>query len=163
MEAPPAPVGPVLFEATLRPHRSLPPAGFLTVMLLVAGISFAAGMTFVLMGAWPVMGFFGLDVLLLYGAFRLSYRSGRMRETLCLRGDALTVERVGLRGEHRLWTFQAFWLRVRLITTGADSNRLVLTSHGRSLAIAGFLSAEERGKLARDLEDALARYKASPV
>ncbi|HWK46764.1 MAG TPA: DUF2244 domain-containing protein [Stellaceae bacterium] len=154
------PEPPVLFEASLRPHRSLPPAGFFGFMLLVAVVSFCAGVGFVLMGAWPVTGFFGLDVLLLYGAFRLNYRSGRMRETLRLTGDSLTIERISVRGERRFWTFQPFWLRVQLIDTGADGNRLVLTSHGRSLAVAGFLSADERRVLAGDLQAALARYKA---
>ena len=152
-----------LFEVTLRPHRSLPPAGFFAFMLLVAAASFGAGVGFVLMGAWPVTGFFGLDVLLLYGAFRLNYRSGRMRETLSLEGDILTVERISVRGERRFWTFQPFWLRVLLIDTGADGNRLVLTSHGRSLTIAGFISPDERRVLAGDLQAALLRYKAQLI
>ncbi|HEV2678250.1 MAG TPA: DUF2244 domain-containing protein [Aliidongia sp.] len=147
------------YEAVLRPHRSLPPRGFFFFMLAVAGVSFVTGVGFVMMGAWPVTGFFGLDVLLLYGAFRLSYRSGRMRETIRLAGDDVTVERVSVRGEIRTWRFQAFWLRIRMIELGNRGNRLLLASHGRELAVAGFLTPEERRALAADLDAALVRYR----
>ena len=60
----------MLFSAVLTPHRSLSATGFLILMMLVGGVSFAAGIVFLMMGAWPVFGFFGLDVLLLYLAFR---------------------------------------------------------------------------------------------
>ena len=156
-EAGPEPI--LQYEAVLRPHRSLPPRGFLILMLAIAGVSFVTGVAFVAMGAWPVTGFFGLDVLLLYGAFRLSYRSGRVRETVRLAGDDLTVERTSVRGEVRTWRFQAFWLRLRLIEQGAERNRLLLRSHGRELAIGGFLTAEERRSLAAEINDALTRYR----
>jgi uncharacterized membrane protein len=115
------------------------------------------------MGAWPVTGFFALDLLLLYGAFRLSYRSGRMRETVRLAGDDLTVEQVGVRGEVRTWRFQAFWLRIRLIEQGGECSRLFLTSHGREVAVGGFLTSDERRLLAAEIEDAVIRYRTHPV
>ena len=67
---------PGAFRALLTPHRSLGPTGFLVLMAALAGISFVTGLVFYLAGAWPVMGFFGLDVALVYLAFRLNYRSG---------------------------------------------------------------------------------------
>ena len=70
----------VFFDAVIYPHRSLPPQGFLLLMLVLGATSFAAGVTFVLAGAWPIFGYFGLDVLLVYLAFRASYRSARMHE-----------------------------------------------------------------------------------
>ena len=54
----------------LTPHRSLSPTGFLIFMAVLGGISFVTGMVFLLAGAWPVFGFLGLDVLLVYWAFR---------------------------------------------------------------------------------------------
>ena len=147
------------FETVLRPHRSLAPRGFLCLMLIVAGVSFVTGIAFVMLGAWPVTGFFAFDALLIYGAFRLSYRSGRMRETIRLVGDDLTIERVGVRGEVHHWRFQAFWLRIRLIEVGNRGNRLLLASHGRELAVGGFLTSNQRRALAADLDVALTRYR----
>jgi uncharacterized membrane protein len=149
------------WETILRPHRSLPPRGFHILMLALTAVSFVCGVMFIRMGAWPVCGFFGVDVLLVYGAFRLSYRSGRRRETLRLADDDFTVERVSVRGDARFWRFQAFWLRVRLVERNEDMNRLLVSSHGKSLAVGGFLSAAERRDLATDIEAALGRWRRS--
>src|SRR5207237_5446148 len=106
--------GRVFFERVLLPHRSLPPRTFRLLMLFLGVISLGASLAFVVAGAWPVCGFFGLDVALLYIAFRISYRSARQHETLRLADDRFTVERVSIRGERRVWQFQPFWLRVVL-------------------------------------------------
>lgn len=153
------PTGGVFFERVLRPYRSLPPRGFHVLMLILGLISFAVGIGFVSIGAWPVCGFFGLDVALLYLAFRLSYRSARQRETLRLAGDAFTVERVGVRGERRSWRFQAFWMRVVLEERLDHSNRLSIASHGKSLVIGDFLAATVRRELAAHLREALSRWR----
>ena len=149
---------PVFFDAVLYPHRSLPPQGFMLLMLVLSVVSFAAGVSFVLLGAWPILGYFGLDVLLVYLAFRASYRSARMHEWVRLTEDTLTVERVGRRGERRRWQFQPFWLRV-VLEERNETNRLVLTSHGRELVVGGFLAPAERRNLAVALKEALNRWR----
>jgi uncharacterized membrane protein len=155
------PTGRVFFERVLLPYRSLPPRGFNILMLVLAGISIAAGTLFVSLGAWPVCGFFGLDVGLVYLAFRLSYRSARQRETLRLGDEELTVERVGIRGDRRLWRFQPFWVRVIFEERPDESNRLALASHGQTLPIGTFLPAPVRREVAAMLHDALARWRAA--
>jgi uncharacterized membrane protein len=157
---PQASAGRVFFERVLLPYRSLPPRGFNILMLVLAGISIAVGTLFVSLGAWPVCGFFGLDVGLVYLAFRLSYRSARQRETLRLADDQLTVERVGIRGDRRSWRFQAFWVRVVYEEQPDDSNRLALASHGRSVPIGTFLPPPVRREVAATLRDALACWRA---
>ena len=148
----------MFFDAVLHPHRSLPPHGFVLLMLLLGAVSFVAGVSFVLIGAWPVFGYFGLDVLLIYLAFRASYRSARMHECVRLTEDTLTVERVSPRGERRRWTFQPSWLRV-VLEEREETNRLVLASHGRELVLGGFLAPQERRGLATALKDALVRWR----
>jgi len=124
-------------------------------MLLLGLLSLAVGIGFVSIGAWPVCGFFGLDVAALYLAFRISYRRARQREVLRLAGDDFTVERVGIRGERAVWRFQPFWLRIVLEERGDTSNRLIVASHGRSLVIGDFLGAPVRRELAHSLRAAL--------
>jgi uncharacterized membrane protein len=132
-------------------------------MAVLGVASFAAGMAFVLMGAWPVMGFFGLDVLLVYIAFRLNYRSARQHERVQLSSEALTVERVSVRGDCRRWRFEPFWIRVVLEEPDEHSNRLLLTSHGRSLVLGSFLGPAERRRFALHLKEALARWRAGLI
>lgn len=150
---------PVFFDTVLQPHRSLPPRGFTMLMALTGVLSVSLGTGFVLLGAWPVCGFFGLDVLLLYVAFRHSYRSARQRETVRLTAADLTVERVSVRGERRHWRFQPYWLRVVFEERDEETNRLVLTSHGRSLVVGSFLAPAERRTLAASLKGALGRWR----
>jgi uncharacterized membrane protein len=154
-----APSEPVFFDATLSPHRSLPPKGFFWVMVLLAAVSFCASLGFVLAGAWPVTGFFGLDIALVYLAFRLSYRSARQIEQVRLTKAALDVERVSIRGERRRWRFEPFWLRIVFEEKDEEQNRLLLSSHGKSLALGTFLGAAERRRLALGLKAALAQWR----
>ena len=147
------------FERVLLPHRSLPPRGFHLIMLILGLISLAVGIGFVSIGAWPVTGFFGLDVALVYIAFRFNYRSARQSETIRLAGDAFTVERISVRGEHRVWRFQPFWLRVILEELGGERNRLLVASHGRSLVIGDIATPADRRELAASIREALKRWR----
>ena len=106
--------GEASFDAVLHPHRSLGPYGFLILMIALSLVSFVTGIAFLIAGAWPVFGFFGLDVLLVYVAFRASYRSGMMYETLRLTRDDFTVRRIFPSGAVKSWSFQPYWLRVEL-------------------------------------------------
>jgi len=153
------PSGGLFFERVLLPHRSLPPRGFHLLMLLLGLVSLAMGIGFVAIGAWPICGFFGLDVAALYLAFRLSYRSARRREVLRLAGDDFTVERVSIYGERRMWRFQPFWLRIILEERPDESNRLFVASHGRSLVVGDFLGAPMRRELAHSLRAALNAWR----
>jgi uncharacterized membrane protein len=149
------------FERVLLPHRSLPSRNFRLLMGLLGLISLAAGIGFVSIGAWPVIGFFGLDVALVYLAFRLNYRSARQSEILRLAADAFTIERVGVRGERRIWQFQPFWLRIILEERADSSNRLLVASHGRSIAVGDFVPPATRRELAAALREALGRWRNS--
>jgi uncharacterized membrane protein len=149
------------FERVLLPHRSLPSRNFHLLMGILGLLSLALGIGFVSVGAWPVIGFFGLDVALVYLSFRLNYRSARQSETLRLAGNAFTVERVSVRGERREWQFQPFWLRVILEERTDTSNRLLVASHGRALTIGDFVSPATRRELARTIREALMRWRNS--
>jgi len=152
---------PPFFERVLLPHRSLPSRNFHLLMGLLGLVSLAAGVGFVAVGAWPVIGFFGLDVALVYLAFRLNYRTARQSETIRLADDTFTVERVSVRGERRNWRFQPFWVRVILEERRDTSNRLLVASHGRSLVIGDFVPPATRRELAVTLRDALTRWRNS--
>jgi uncharacterized membrane protein len=151
---------PVFLDAVLAPHRSLPRRGFNLLILVVGAVSFVYGIFFVVIGAWPVFGFLGLDVLLIWLAFRASYRSARQREHVRLVEDSLTVERTDIRGERWRWRFQPYWLRVVFEELDEDTNRLAIRSHGRSLALGTFLGPAQRRDFALRLNRALGDWRA---
>lgn len=149
--------GRIWFDAVLIPHRSLSPRGFLLVMAILGAMSFAAGAMFVLKGAWPVVGFFGLDVALVYLAFRANYRSGRNRELIRLTDRALEIARVSPYGRTSHLALEPAWVRVALAEFPSGDCRLSLRASGRDIPIAEWLSAPERRSLAQALKEALFR------
>jgi uncharacterized membrane protein len=153
---------PAFLDVVLTPHRSLGPRGFFVLMASVSALCFAGGVVFAHFGAWPVAGFFGLDVALIYLAFRASYRSAARRETIRLTSDALRVERIEPSGRRQAWTFQPYWLRVRLQEPPGRASVLSLASHGRALVIGAHLAPEERASLAVALKAALERARSTP-
>ena len=141
----------------LRPHRSLSTGGFLILMVLYGGVSFLAGAYFFVLGAWPVLGFFGLSVLLVYAAFRLNYRAARQVETVEIGPDALAVTASNDRGDQQRHTFNPYWLQIELVELAGGVSQLRLSSKGRSLVVGHFLSDPERRDLAVALRGAIAR------
>lgn len=143
------------FRAVLTPHRSLSPTGFLIMMSLIGSVSFVMGIAFLSMGAWPVTGFFGLDVALIYYAFRANYRSGSAYETVEIGPSTVTITRFDPKGRSEQFEFNAYWARVHLDEDPCGSTRLNLVSHGRKFLFASFLSDDDRRDFARVLDSEL--------
>jgi uncharacterized membrane protein len=153
-----------LFSARLTPHRSLKPTGFLVVMAFVSVVSFAAGVAFLLMGAWPVFGFFGLDVLAIYWAFRISFRDAKASEEIRMTPSVLYVRRISHRGHVAEFTFNPLWVQLdRKSHAEFGIERLYLVSKGRRIAIGSFLGADEKASLANALMAALQAARRGPT
>jgi uncharacterized membrane protein len=158
-----AEVEPPLFSATISPHRSLSRRGFNILMAVVGVASFALGVGFLSMGAWPVFGFFGLDAALIYWAFRRNYFDARAYEQINLSRDRLHVKRVTAHGRAREFEFNPYWTRLIVDRRSWGIAALALSSSGKRLAIGGFLSPNERGRFADALSAALAAARSAPA
>jgi uncharacterized membrane protein len=152
-----------LYSAILRPHRSLGPRGFRILMFCVCVVSTMASLPFFVMGAWPVIGFFGLDVLLLYWAFQWSYRTARAREEVTVTPIELRVRKIshwGQASEHR---FNPAWVRLyREEDEEFGLLRLAIAERQKLVDVGGFLAPVERAEFARDFGSALAEAKRGP-
>jgi uncharacterized membrane protein len=155
---------PTLFSAIVTPHRSLGSLGFLILMVAVGGISFAAGIVFLMMGAWPVFGFFGLDALLVYWAFRANYRAAAAYEEVTVTASELKVRKVTHRGRVAEWTLNPVWVKLDRVTHEEFGiEQLFLTSRGRRLPIASFLGPREKESFAAALGAAIGKAKRGPT
>ena len=154
---------PKLFSALLTPHRSLSRNGFLVLMTFVILVSFAAGLVFLLMGAWPVLGFFGLDILVIYWAFRINFRDARASEEISVTPSELRVRRISHRGHVVEWVLNPLWVQ---LDQKADPEfgieKLYLLSRGRRVSIASFLGPDEKASFAKALTTALQAAKRGP-
>jgi uncharacterized membrane protein len=155
---------PTLFSALLVPHRSLSRKAFTVLMAVVSVVSFAAGMVFLMMGAWPVLGFFALDALAIYWAFRINFRDAKASEEICITASELRVRRINHRGDATEWVFNPLWVRLDQETHEEFGiENLYLVSRGHSYAIARFLGPDEKSSFAKALTSALQTAKQSPT
>jgi uncharacterized membrane protein len=147
------------FRAVLTPHRSLPAEGFIILMAVLIALNLTAGVTFFLLGAWPVVGFMGLDVVLVWVAFRLNYASARRQERIEITAHELILEREIDGQPAARQHFTRGWVQVEL---EEDREReliggLFLRSRGVRTEIGRFLSPQERKSFAATLKAALAK------
>src|SRR6266700_3552403 len=89
-----------------KPHQHQEPGA------IERAVRFAAGLAFLLMGAWPVLGFFGLDVLVIYWAFRINFRDAKAIEEISMTPFELRVRRVSHRGHVVEWVLNPLWVRL---------------------------------------------------
>ena len=154
----------LVFSAVLKPYRSLSPRGFALLLMLVATTCFASGLLFWSMGAWPIAGFFGLDILAIQFAFRLNYRAARAREIVEMTRERLRVERIAANGKSEIVDFNPYWARFQVERVPEwGITRMALSSHGRSIDIGGFLNPDDREGFAEALQAALTRVRTPAV
>ncbi|HZD88755.1 MAG TPA: DUF2244 domain-containing protein [Pseudolabrys sp.] len=151
---------PTIFSAVITPHRSLSARGFFLVMAAYGGLSFVAGLACMLAGAWPVIGFLGLDVLLLYWAFKVNYRRAAAYEEVKVTPATLTVRKVSHVGTTREWRLNPLWVRLeKAVHEEFGIERLFLVSRGKQLTVASFLGPEEKASFGKALGNAIAEAK----
>ena len=133
------------FRAILTPHRSLG----------------RNGIVFLALGAWPVFGFLGLDVLLVYLAFRWNYLGARAFEEVQVSATEIAVRKVSHRGKVQEHRFNPFWAKLAIVRV-EDENvaRITLFARGTAVDIGGFLNPDDRTSFAGALQAAMAAAKA---
>jgi uncharacterized membrane protein len=147
------------FKVVLTPHRSLSRQGFLAVMGLVVAVNLSAGTLFFLLGAWPVVGFMGLDVALIWWAFRANFASARKAERIEVTEHELILERLahGKKPEEKRFVRGWVWVELEEDRDRELIGRLFLNSRHVRTEIGDFLPPAERKSLAGALRQALAR------
>ncbi|WP_127520123.1 DUF2244 domain-containing protein [Mesorhizobium sp. Z1-4] len=149
-----------LFSALLRPHRSLGKRGFAVLMGALIAIWIGIGIAFWRIGAWPVFGFFGLDVLAIYFAFRWNYRAARAREEVTVSRTSLDIRKVAPSGRAEAHSFNPFWARFSVRRhEEIGITRMAVEAEGRQVSIGGFLNPDDRESFASAFGRALATAK----
>lgn len=142
----------------IRPNCSLGRYGTWIFFAFMLFATLVVASYFVSMGAWLVLPFAGLEMLLLGGALHLFVAAAERRELITITNGLLRVERSGGAGKDESWDFQPYWVQVVLRGNPATwhPSRLLLRSHGRELLIGECLTDEERQQLANNLGACLA-------
>ena len=153
----------LLLDVRLRPHRSLDGGQFRILMGVVALVGTVSSLPFVIAGAWPVGGFMGLDVLLVYLAFRASFRSARAYEDISVTPLEMLLAKVSAKGNRAEWRFHPAWVRLHKVEHEEYGlQHLSVRERGRSIEVAGFLGADAKADFASQLSRALAEARRGP-
>jgi len=149
-----------LFAAKLTPHRSLSRRGFRIVVALVAVLASIPGMIFFSLGAWPIVGFLGLDVLLVWWALGASMKDGTQYEEVTLWPDQLELRQVSGRGKEQVQRFNPFFVR---LVIDRDFNERTTALHLRTpegdTEIGAFLGPDDKASFAKVFGTALKKAR----
>ena len=153
-----------VFSALIRPHRSMGAEGRRLVITLVAVAGVISSIPFMIIGAWPVAGYFGLDVLLLAIAFRVNQNRAHEWEEVLLTPVQLHFRRVSHRGETAEWHLNPAWVRIERGSEDEDFGLqdLAIVSGPTRIPVAKHLSPLERAQFARAFEAGLLKAKRGP-
>lgn len=150
-----------LFSALLTPHRSLSRRGTKVVIAVAAVLSALPGLVFFTIGAWPVPGLMGLDILALWWAMNHSLRDGDRYEEVTLFPDALRVRHVTPKGRERRYEFNPFWVRLEVNRDFEDRViRIALRNRAEVLEIGAFLNPDDKASFAKVFGTALSKARA---
>ncbi|MEZ5825918.1 MAG: DUF2244 domain-containing protein [Geminicoccaceae bacterium] len=149
------------FDAILYPNQPISARTFVLLMAAVSLIIAVMSAMFIALGAWPVSGFLGLDLLLLYLAFRWAQREAKRHQRVWLDDDGLHVEAVDSDGNARRWHFEPYWARVEIDRPPTRKSLVSIRSHGKRLLLGQFLTPEDRLEFADALGEALSRCRQS--
>jgi uncharacterized membrane protein len=155
-DIPPLPVEPE-FCVVSRRNDSLGSRWRWRLFASLCAVSFGLALAFAAFGAWLVLPYSALEMLVLYVAFRWIDRHATDWERVSVAGDRVTVERErgGVLAREE---FNRYWTRVEMQVDGfGRTPRLELRFAGKSIAVGEELPAAERAMLARDLRRVLAR------
>ncbi|CAD5295289.1 Uncharacterized membrane protein [Bosea sp. 62] len=152
-----------VFDATITPHRSLGQDGFRIVMTLVCLTSVAASIPFMVLGAWPVAGFFGLDIIAIFIAFKVNFNAARAFERIVVTPLEVLLRKVSHHGREKIWRSNPAWTKLeREDDEDYGLLELSLVSRGQRTVVASALSPGEREGFAQALGTALAKAKRGP-
>ncbi len=152
----------VLFEAVIVPHRSLSRRGLRLLLAAIFVVCAADAAVFTLIGAWPVGGFAGVELLLAALLLHINVRAARASETLRLTDAALRVVRTDVQGRRAERVLHPAWLTVHLEERPGRVPGLWLGTHSAREEVARSLGEHEKRDLAKALHDALHRWR-NPV
>lgn len=145
----------IYLDAVLEPPRSLSPRGFNRVMLALGFASLLSSIYFLAVGAWPVMGFLGLEILALWLVFRFSFRAQQARTYVRVTAETIDVRKVDGWGRERRARLASHFARVEFDRQAAGPHALRVASSAKAYVVGEFLTPRERESFARRLAQAI--------
>lgn len=137
------------FSLILKRNCSISPAGLAGVFVALAVVVLAIGTGFAIAGAWLVLPFAGLEVLLLVAAYLCYARRAADYERIELESGRLTVEVAEAQ------TLSRYQMDARRARVCLEEERVVLRGAEEELELGRHLDAQRRVEFAAELQKRL--------
>jgi uncharacterized membrane protein len=147
------------YVITLWPYRSLSLKGFRIFMAVLASLMSIIATGFFLLGAWPVIGFLGAEILIVWLAFKMNYRAGQLVEKVEITPSYVQITRTNWRGNETQICLDSPWVRAKLLEEQEHRPKLFLCAHAQETEIGSFMPPVEKSALAKALNEALIRMR----
>ncbi len=149
------------FVAELTPYRSLGRKGFVVLMVFISFTCLVSGVMFLVMGAWPVFLFMGIDVLIIWVAFKINYRAAKARELVSVGSDELRVQKYDPKGRVIEHVFNPYWARFEVDRHEEYGiTAMWIKCRNEELTIGSFLNPHDRESFAVAFGQAISKAKA---
>ena len=143
------------FTFVARRNNSISSGGRSLVLGSLAAVLLAISLGFALNGAWLIFPFAGLDILVVFLAFRYVERRAGDYECIAFQGENVVID-TRREGKTERFEFNRYWLQVTLVeASGGKRGRLLLRSHGKEVTFGVHLTGEQRAVMARRLKEHL--------
>jgi uncharacterized membrane protein len=149
----------IYLDAVLEPPRSLSPRGFNRVMLVLGAMSLTTSLAFLATGAWPVIGFLGVEILGVWMVFRMSFRAQSARTYVRVTAEAVDVRKVDGWGRERRARLASHFVRIEFDRSADGPNALRVAAARRAYVVGEFLTPRERESFARRLAQAVSEAR----
>ena len=150
----------IILNIVLIPNRSLTKSTFFLIISFLIVISISLGIFFYTIGAWPVIGFFGLDVILFSLIFYLHNKSLNISERIILTKNEMIIEKEKLFRKNLIVKFSPpNWINVTLKKSIYNKTKLIIHSHGSAIFVGDFLTKIEKINLANSLIGEINKFK----
>ena len=150
------------FEILLKPNSSLTGAARVLFLGSIFFICSVIGIGFFLVGGTMILPFAGLEIILVYLAFRLSFNWSNQKQIIILSKEHVEVRVDGLK---EFFTWKEFRSFATFNVTKDDSRDedLSFRSKGKEIYIGDFLNQEDKQRLKEEVSTIIQKLNALPI
>ena len=140
-------------------NQSLTTRGLYILMFFITIPASYIGISFYVLGAWPVLGFMGFEILLIYIAFKILFYKNKFYEHIILDSEKLNILFKKKNKIIKKIELEPTWVQIKIEKIYENEDTLIVSSHGKKIILANYLIPEEWLKLAGKIKSGLREWK----
>ena len=150
------------FEILLKPNSSLTGATRVLFLGSIFFICIVIGIGFFLAGGIMILPFAGLEIVLVYLAFKVSFNWSNQKQVIILSKEHVEVRVDGLK-EFFTWKEFRSFATFNISKDQSMEDKISFRSKGKEIYVGNFLNKEDKEKLKEEVSLIIQKLNAFPV